>query len=141
MLATSDAYLLPFWLIHWPALAAHTSTSSSSMASHVYLQSEQHTAGVITTEKVEPCCTMSINKFTFVLVTNTVSAPVHHPTHISHTSCISFPVRLTIGRMLSNIRWPPARTFLGKSGFIITSVTMYDIMFAFLAIWTYVHWR
>jgi hypothetical protein len=39
MLATSNAYLLPFWLIHRPASAAHTSTSSRPMAGKAFAYS------------------------------------------------------------------------------------------------------
>ena len=70
-----------------------------------------------------------------------VQRPFTHPIHMPHTYHINFTVRSAVGRTLSSIRSPPARTFLGKLGFTMTSVTLNDIMFAFLAIWTNVRWR
>jgi hypothetical protein len=39
MPAACVAYLLPFWPIHWPASAVHTSTSSSPMAGKAFAYS------------------------------------------------------------------------------------------------------
>jgi hypothetical protein len=48
MPAAYVAYLLPFWPIHWPALAIHTSTSSSPIAGKAFAYSLY---GVITPPK------------------------------------------------------------------------------------------
>ena len=83
----------------------------------------------------------SIKIFLLITVLSTAQRPFAHPIHMSHTSRINYAVRSADGRMLSNILSPPALTFLGKSGLIITSVNMCDIMLAFLAICTYVRCR